>query len=50
MLLIVVAPPLELVAPVMLYVAPTVFVPLDHCTVPAPLMVEAASNERASLE
>src|SRR5205085_3692258 len=40
----VVAPPLESVVPVTLYAALTVLVPLPHCTLPAPLMFDAASN------
>src|SRR5947209_14689777 len=32
------------VAPVMLYVPLTVFVPAYHCTVPGPLMVDAAAK------
>src|ERR1051325_128379 len=45
----VVLPPLHFVAPVTLYVPLTLFDPVTHCTVPAPLIVDAASHERESL-
>src|SRR5437660_6965033 len=50
MLFSVVAAPLAFVTPVMLYGALTVFVPPCHCTVPAPLIDDAASNVRVSFE
>src|SRR6476619_201423 len=46
---ITVVPPCDDVAPVTLYVPLTVFVPPDHWTLPAPEIVDAASNERVSL-
>src|ERR1041384_65813 len=44
MLPMVVVPPVFLVVPLMAYDAPTVFVPFWKTTVPAPLMIDAASK------